>query len=419
MLLASLIAASIVVLLAAVQLCAALYFNFRFGKIDRDAGSSLWQPPASVVLSIRGNDPSLRATIMGLLDQQYAVYELILVVDHHTDEAWDVVTEIKRRHDRDGRIKILELDQPQSNCGLKCSALVQAFENIAVDSQVLVLIDADIIPHTRWLSTVVEPLQDESVGIVTGNHWFEPTKRNLASMIRSTWNAGAIVPTAVFANPWAGTCAMRVDDIHDAGMIDIWKRSIVDDGPLRSAFKPLKKSIRFVPGLIMLNQENCTSRYVIRYITRMLTWSRIYEPTFASTAIHMFATVGSLVGLAVLATIQLFMMAWIPFLVAATGITLNSLLLATGYLLTRNTVAIQAASREQCMQPLSVGGFLTVAAVIPFTQLVYAIGTIGAITKRSIKWRKITYALSRTGEIHMVEYRPLGADSPNAQEVSI
>ena len=416
---ASLIAALIVIAFAAFQMCAALYFYFRFGKIDHDAGQSLWQPRASVVLSIRGNDPSLKATIMGLLDQEYANYEVILVIDHRTDEAWNVVNEIKSRHDRDDRIRILELTEPHTNCGLKCSALVQAYASISSESEVLVLIDADVIPHTRWLSTVVEPLQDESVGIVTGNHWFEPTDQKFASLIRSTWNAGALVPTAVFANPWGGTCAMRMEDVHDTGMIEIWKRSIVDDGPLRSAFKPLNKSIKFVPGLIMLNHENCTSSYVFPYITRMLTWSRIYESTFWSTAIHMFATVGSIVFLFALMIIQLFSLAWVPFLIALAGLLFNSLLLATGYTLARNTVAIQAASREQSLQPLTLFQFLRIAAIIPVTQLAYGIGTIGAITKRSIKWRKITYSLSRSGDIEMLEYRPLAADPASTQEVSI
>lgn len=415
----SLISASIVVLLALLQLCVALYFYLRYGVIDKNSGHSNWQPPATVVLAIRGNDPSLRATIMGLLGQEYAHYELILVVDHHTDDSWTVVNEIKRQHDCDNRIRILELKQPHAQCGLKCSALAQAVSEISDRTEVLVLIDADVVPHARWLNAVVAPLEDETIGVVTGNHWSEPTRRNIASLVRSAWNAGALVPTAILANPWAGTCAMRMSDIHQTGLVDIWKRSIVDDGPIRSAFKLTNKTIKFVPGLIMLNRESCTGNYVIRYITRMLTWSRIYESTFSLTAFHMFVTVGSVLGLFGLTVYLLAMGSWVPASISFAGLALNSLLMATAYMLTRETVARQSATREDPLQPLSIAKFLQIACLIPITQLTYGICTIGALTKRSIQWRKITYQLSRKGDVKMLEYSPLSNESRKPQEVSI
>ena len=50
-------------------------------------------PKASVILSLRGIDPSLKACITGLFKQDYPHYHIHIIVDNDTDPAWEVITE--------------------------------------------------------------------------------------------------------------------------------------------------------------------------------------------------------------------------------------------------------------------------------------------------------------------------------------
>ena len=287
------IIAGLLVALASLHALAAKYFSVCIvnGKraVDRE-----FQPNATVLLAARGCDPSLEKNLVGLLQQDYENYQVVIVVDHQSDQAWSIAHHVKSEFDTDHRLRILELEQPLNSCSLKCSAIVQAMETMSDDVEVVVLVDADVIPHREWLLQATSPLADPYVGVVTGNQWFEPSNASAGSLLRSLWNAGALVPTAALANPWAGTCAMRLEDMRRTNLVETWKTSIVDDGPIRRAFDPLGKQIVFNPELIMVNRENCTVGYVDKYVPRMLRWSRMYEKTFINTFVHMLLLVGTL-----------------------------------------------------------------------------------------------------------------------------
>jgi cellulose synthase/poly-beta-1,6-N-acetylglucosamine synthase-like glycosyltransferase len=227
------IAAITLICAAIVQLSVSLWFRQIFTSKQPILLAAEHQKDVAIVMCIRGCDPSLRQSLIGILEQDFGHFTLHLVFDHHQDAAWDVVQEIKREHDLNNVIRIHELKSPQATCGLKCSALLHGIEQIEAHVKYLVLMDADVRPHANWLASVIGPLhEDPEIGLVTGNQWFEPGPRaNWGSLFRSMWNAGALVPTVVFQNPWAGTLAMRLSDLHAADLTLIWKQSIVDDGP--------------------------------------------------------------------------------------------------------------------------------------------------------------------------------------------
>ena len=51
-------------------------------------------PKAVVILPLRGDDPTLRDCIEGLLSQDYPDYAIRVVIDHRDDPAWSVVEEV-------------------------------------------------------------------------------------------------------------------------------------------------------------------------------------------------------------------------------------------------------------------------------------------------------------------------------------
>ena len=322
--------------------------------------------------------------------------------------------------DIQNRCVVHEMRKPRSSCGLKCTSLVQAIESLDESTEIVCMIDADVCPHPKWLAELVSPLQDPKVGVVTGNHWFAPEDHSAGSLLRSLWNAGAIVPTCFFSNPWAGTCAIRRKDIEAAGLVDIWKRSIVDDGPIRDAMAPLNKKIQFLPSLIMINRERCTLGYLAKYIARMLTWSRMYERTFIFTVLHLFFFGGTLVSAVGVLAASLFTGQFGAAAIMALGLTGSSVLLLLGYLVVRSAVAYSAKGRGAVLAPLSFKRIVRLTLFIPAVLGIYGWATVKAMMARRVQWREITYRIDGKSEVEMLRYQPLAPKRETAaSEVSI
>ena len=367
-------------------------------------------------MSVRGCDPTLRESLSAILHQDYPDYDVHLVVDHRGDSAWSVVHEVQERFDHCGRLTIHEMRQPVDTCGLKCNALVQALEHFDPETEYLVLMDADVTPHETWLRDVTAPLLDPGIGVVTGNQWFEPHEQaTVGSLLRSLWNAGAIVPTAIFNNPWAGTFAMRMKDVEAANLADVWRRSAVDDGPIRHAIAPLGLKIKFQPSLIMVNREECTFDYVNHYVTRMLTWSKLYEKTFINTVVHAVFT--NLVMLAAVLTLLTALLSVQPVVatIALCSILGMALISALGYVIVRAGVDRACQTRGESLPPLSLNQLVRFTVLIPVTLMIYGCSCCRAIVSQQVRWREITYEVKNKSQVRMLQYSPMLVEPEQAQ----
>lgn len=397
-----------------IQFGFALYF-LRIASAHREFESSgdvdlqdLPSGRAAVLLAVRGSDPSFADCIASLIQQSHDDFEIHVVVDSETDPAWDAIHRVQDQLPEGIALKAHLMTQPLKTCGLKCSSLIYGFEQIKSDPEYLVLVDSDVVVHRHWLRELIAPLRDERVGVVTGNQWFDPAESaGAASLVRSLWNAGAIVPTVMFRNPWAGSLAMRVHDVKRSELIETWKKSIVDDGPIRTAFEPLGLETRFVPSLVMVNRESCTGAYVLKYVRRMLTWSRMYEQTFINTVIH--AAITSVLMLSVLAVGiagALTASDWQISAIAGAALMIGAMLNAAGYMVVRLPIARTYRRRGQPLTSISLPRLLALVVLTPVTQLVYAWSVVRALTTRTVSWREARYQVNGSNECRLLEYKP-------------
>ena len=377
------------------------------------------QQHVAVIMSVRGCDPTLRNSLTGVLQQDYSSYEVHLVVDHRTDEAWEVVHAIQAESDDRNVLIIHELSSPRETCSLKCHAIVQALESVSEKTKVIALLDADVAVHKTWLRELTAPLVDPSVGGVTGNQWFEPEPgAGIGSLTRSTWNGGALVPTIFFSNPWAGSFAMRLADVEASELKSIWSRSIVDDGPIQSAINGIGLRIEFAPSLIMINRESCTFSYVNRWVTRMLTWSRLYEKTFFLSVIHAAFSNGVM-----LANFLVLILAIAQGHALAIGISTSTLLISgllstVSYLAARSCVKKSCELRGETLPSIQPARFVGVLLMVAIAHLVYGVSCARALVLKQIKWRDISYRVKKHDDVKRLNYHPFVRAETNS-DVSI
>lgn len=366
------------------------------------------QHSTAVLICVRGCDPTLERSIVGVLNQQFDQYQVHVIVDHRTDEAWDVLHQLKADHDVQDRMRIHEMPAARKDCGLKCLSLVKGIESLDIGTHYIALLDADVCPHPTWLAEITGPLQDPSIGVSTGNQWFECDNGfSPGSMTRSLWNAGALVPTAFFQNPWAGSLAMRMRDVRDSGLFDTWKHCLVDDGPVRDAFRSLGLKIHFAPSIVMVNRERSRLPFVQGWITRMLTWSRLYERTFGLTVFH--STISTLVMTAAILTFLASVVALDGPAMAVSGLALltSGVLSLLAWLSIRSGVAYSCGLRGEKLPRLTFGQLGGLYLMIVVAQYFYAAGCARALFANTIQWREITYGIENRSTFEMISYQPI------------
>jgi len=378
------------------------------------------QEDAVVIMAVRGCDPTLKKNVLGLLNQNFRDYRIVVVVDSPSDPALSVLEQMKLESDHDDRLLIMLMDPPRPNCSLKCNAIIGAVESLPVETQWIAFVDADVDVYPDWLADVLGPLTNSKVCVSTGNQWFEPNnKESIGAMLRSIWSAGAIVPTVLLEHTWAGTMAVRYEDLIVSRLIDDWKTAIVDDGPMASFAKQMDGQIFVSPKLMMVNREDCSKEFSIAWITRMLTWSRIYESTFWITLIHASISALLVVGLVSSAIMAVLTLDFILLFFCLLTFALGSALLVGGYWLVREAIShsLQRRGLEK-LEPLERKDFFTLGLGMGLVQLLYLYGCVRAKLAKTIRWRGVEYRL-KDKAVELVEYQPYKHDATEKTPVSL
>lgn len=381
------------------------YFLIRYGQAPSLPADH--QEAAVVIMAVRGCDPTLKKTVSGLLNQKFRDYRVIIVVDSRTDPAWKVLQQVKFEADVDNRLALQVMDPPRPHCSLKCNAIIGAVESLPVTTRWIAFADGDVDVYPDWLSDLLGPLTDPKNLVSTGNQWFEPHDRtSTGAMIRSIWNAGAIVPSVLLEHAWAGSMGVRYEDVIVSTLIDDWKTAIVDDGPMESFAKQMSGNIFVSPKLMTVNREDCSREFAIGWVSRMLTWSRIYEPTFIVTMIHAVISGTLVISLVVSVILALLTADLIWLMLTLLIFVIASAMLAGGYWIVRHSVSVSLQRRNlPRLKPLQPMDWVRIGLWMGPIQLVYLYGCIKAKRATSVAWRGVEYRLNDDG-VELVEYQP-------------
>lgn len=389
------IACLFITISALIQLLLTAWFRNRTSKQIRPAPLPVeHQDSTWIVLSVRGADPTLADAVRSMLSQDFREYKACVVVDNENDPANSILESVAN----EPRLLIRHLKNPLSTCTLKCSAIAEGVEHVLEidpDVKYFVMVDADSNPPPNMMATLIGALHcNPRIGLASGNQWFEPVApANAGSIVRSMWYAGAFFFSMLFQNPWAGAYAMRASDIRKTGLIDVWRKSAVDDGPLKDLLAENGMACQSLPSMVMVNREPCTLPFVVRWMTRILTWSRIHEPAFWLTAFQM--TFASSLIIAIFSTLgwsiytaNTSMIWWTSISIIASGIM--SVLAWT----TLRRSVIETSDSAVGLMPISVPRFIAALLLVIVAQAVYAIACIQAIVAKKLAWRGVTYSVS-------------------------
>ncbi len=376
-------------------------------------------PKTAVILCLRGADPFLSDCLKALLNQNYPEYDLKVVVDRMSDPAWAVATHTVQEHGA-ANVDISPLRIIRRNCSLKCSCIIQAITGLDRSYQAIALVDADTIVHPHWLRELVTPLADPKIGATTGNRWYVPKGNHWGTIVRYMWNISAVVQMYIYGIPWGGTLAVKTAVLEQTKLLDHWGKAFCEDTMMADILGKHKLRIKFVPSLIMVNQEECNLSALKSWMQRQLLFCRLYHH-------HWLAVVGNAILTILFPTLLsvLFVAAFLTgqWYVAILSFSyyssyVMSLLLITVFL--ELAVQLVIRSHDQPHTQLSMAVIFKMLMAIPLTQWVYGLVFLSSLRMSKVKWRGITYKFQSPWKIQLVEYRPYHpSEQPGASNISL
>lgn len=382
-----------------------LYWGHQSARLYRahlnQAPDSNFAPVATVILSLRGNDPFLINCLDGLLNQDYPQYTVKIIVDHVSDPALAFVNQyLDQQLHPHCQVSIREINN--GVCGLKNASLVQALKSLDENVEVVAWLDADVVPHRSWLRELVAPLQNPQVGVASGIRWYAPRNANAGTMIRHAWNAAALIQMISLEIAWGGSIALSRSVYENPLLSDTLLKMLWDDTGLKSIAVELDKEVAFVPAATMINAESISFRSCFHYITRQLVNARFYHSQW-----WLIATVGF--GMAVTQTALLIL--GLSFLFQGNlfwaGLSAGTLLFSNGCVavaIYRISLLIQRTVRSRGedfqRQPLRTLGYLWV------TLYIFSAALFAALRTKTINWRGVIYHAPAPFEIQIMHYEP-------------
>ncbi|WP_427160487.1 glycosyltransferase [Aliinostoc sp. HNIBRCY26] len=376
-------------------------------------------PKTAVLLCLRGADPFLPNCLTSLLQQNYPNYDVKLIIDSEQDPAWQVVSDTINQLGVTN-YQINHLRSIRQTCSLKCSSLIQAVSELDESYKVVALVDADTIVHSNWLRELVSPLNNPSVGATTGNRWYLPTGRYWGSLVRYIWNVSAVVQMSLYGIPWGGTLAIKTEVLHQTGLLEKWGQAFGEDTMIRSVLGKHNLKVKFVPSLIMLNQEETDLPSLRYWLQRQLMASRLYHPLWPAVVADTVLTI-LLPHLLIVAMV----LAW--FSGDGNTATLAFLwyviyILALVMLMIILELSIQPVIRSQGKPVIELSWPLIWKMIIgmPFTHWIYAIAMFRSLDMPTVHWRGVTYEVQGSWQIRLKEYHPYQTkDQPSDRQISL
>ena len=408
--------------------------NTDFSNPDSANLISTLAPKVSIVLCLRGPDPTLTECLTGLLNQRYPNFDLHLIVDSDDDPVVPIAKSALQSIDSAIDVQWHTVNNHSEDCSLKCSAIVTAVMFLEAQTSppdIVAFVDADALVDPDWLNRLVGPLLNASdadfamgesnttaaetgteVGATTGNRWFEPTASNLGSQFRAAWNAAAVPQMQIYQVAWGGSLAMKLDTIQRCNLLDRWSQAFCEDTMLADILRDHGLRVQRVPELIVVNQESTTLLPALGWISRQLLTVRLHHRAWPLIFLH--ALVGGFcffVPLAFAATVVFAnqSLAAAALLAWCVQICFNIGLLS--YIREINVDAIKALT----LKSTEPGGILSKVVAAVALQTIYPFLAIGVAFARQVSWRGIDYRIGGRGQIKMLNYVPYSQILQNDQ----
>jgi ceramide glucosyltransferase len=282
----------------------------RFRRLWAPIASSL--PSVTVLKPLCGAHPALFESLRSFCAQDYPEFQVLFGVRDPADPAIDVVQRLMDRH-RARNLKLVVNDREVS-VNPKVSNLIGLYANAEHD--VLVIADSDIRVGPDYLRTVVAPLAEPGVGLVTCLYRAGGTGRGWGAFARLFINdwffpSALISATARLRHAFGATLVVRRESLEAMGGFEAVGAYLADDYMLGQRIAARGERVVLSPYIV---ETRVVDRSLSALFFHELRWSRTMRAVrpvgyflaavtygFVWSALALIAGVGSWPAIAVAA----------------------------------------------------------------------------------------------------------------------
>lgn len=351
-------------------------------------------PRVSVLIPVRGVDEGLRENIDAVLGQEYPSFDVTVIADDVSDPALEELSpEIEA-----GRVRVHISEKAGGQSG-KISKLMSAVASLPEETEVILFADSDARPSRHWMSALVRELDKEGIGASTGYRWFLSSEPNVATEIRSSWNAS--VASVLGENPsgnfcWGGSTAIKRSRFESLGIAESWRGALSDDYVIMRTMRGVGLGIAFVPAAMTASIENCDLRGLMEFTTRQMKITRVYAPKF-----WILSLISSLIYCIVVSwSIALIALSSDDLMRTVAVLTLALVWgLSVGKARLRMTAMCLAIPQHRDRLKRQMKWQLILWTVTPF---VFLYNCLAALVSREVTWRGIRYRMVSPNETEVI-----------------
>jgi len=233
---------------------------------------SEYKPKVALICPCKGLDTTFERNIKSLFEQDYPDYQLYLVVESQSDQAYEKLCGIIEQQRQSGGFSgaSLVVAGLAESCGQKVHNLLAVCRQLPADIEVMAFVDSDACLKRHFLGSLVHPLRVKTVGASTGYRWFVPTDNRLASQVLSAVNAffASTLGPHPWNSVWGGAMAIRREVFGQLEIAKLWQGALADDYSLTYAIKKACQVIKFVPACFVASYEGTSWKGLISFIRR-------------------------------------------------------------------------------------------------------------------------------------------------------
>jgi len=234
-----------------------------------------FQPNVCLIMPCKGDEHNLARNIETILKLDYPNYQVIIVTDSKDDPAYRLASTILRMSK--GPKAELLISTQYANASGKVSAMLTALERSKRSGEVYAFIDSDSTINTSWLTELVDPLGDPSVGATTGFRWY--LGAGFWPQVQSAWNASGsnLMFDDNYNFPWGGAMALRAETLDRICIKEVWKNAVSDDLTLNIALRKYGYHTLFIPQCTVVTFTDTGCSTFLKWATNQTALIRAYH----------------------------------------------------------------------------------------------------------------------------------------------
>lgn len=303
--------------------CYGVYAAIAFSYVS-DLINPKFHPPVTILKPLCGVDTDSYQNLVSFIIQDYPQYQIIFTVRDEKDPIIEIVHKLIEEYPNKDISLVIKNDVMGAN--LKISNVANSYDLAKYD--ILAIADSDIRVNSDYLKTIIAPLQDEKVGVVTC--LYRSQARGITAILEAIGTATDFQPCILVSKQLEGvkfafgsTIVIRKNVLLEIGGFVAICDYLADDYQL--GYLPSKLGYKVILSNYIVTHNLAKSNF-LDSLNRQIRWAkciRVSRPGGYTGLVFTFGTISSLMllivskfslwGIGVLSITWLcrFFMAWV------------------------------------------------------------------------------------------------------------